>query len=39
MQDASEKKIFYGWIITGIVFLNLAMAYGAQYSFGSFSLR
>ena len=36
MQNTSEKKIFYGWIITGIVFLNLAMAYGAQYSFGVF---
>jgi MFS family permease len=36
MQDVSEKKIFYGWIITGIVFFNLAMAYGAQYSFGVF---
>jgi hypothetical protein len=29
-----EAKIFYGWIITGVVFINLAMAYGAQYSFG-----
>jgi len=28
------KKLFYGWVITGAVFLNLAMAYGAQYSFG-----
>ena len=36
MQKAPEKRIFYGWIITGIVFLNLAMAYGAQYSFGVF---
>ncbi len=36
MASAPEKKIFYGWIITGIVFLNLAMAYGAQYSFGVF---
>ena len=36
MQNVPEKKIFYGWIITGIVFLNLAMAYGAQYSFGVF---
>jgi len=37
--EATEKsppKIFYGWILTGIVFLNLAMAYGAQYSFGVF---
>lgn len=29
-----QQKIFYGWIITGLVFLNLGMAYGAQYSFG-----
>ena len=29
-----EEKFFYGWIITGLVFLNLGMAYGAQYSFG-----
>ena len=36
MQKAPEKRIFYGWIITGLVFLNLAMAYGAQYSFGVF---
>jgi MFS family permease len=36
MQNAPENKIFYGWIITGIVFLNLAIAYGAQYSFGVF---
>ena len=36
MPDASEKRIFYGWIITGLVFLNLGMAYGAQYSFGVF---
>ena len=32
----SKKKLFYGWVITGVVFLNLAMAYGAQYSFGVF---
>lgn len=30
----SKKKFFYGWVITGVVFLNLAMAYGSQYSFG-----
>jgi MFS family permease len=36
MPKAPEKQIFYGWVITGIVFLNLAMAYGAQYSFGVF---
>ncbi len=30
----SQAKIYYGWIITGAVFINLAMAYGAQYSFG-----
>ncbi len=30
----SKKKLFYGWVITGVVFLNLAMAYGTQYSFG-----
>lgn len=30
----SEFKIFYGWIITALVSLNLAIAYGAQYSFG-----
>ena len=29
-----EEKFFYGWIIAGLVFLNLGMAYGAQYSFG-----
>ena len=35
MDMASTKpKIFYGWVITGLVFLNLGMAYGAQYSFG-----
>lgn len=31
-----RKKFFYGWVITGLVFLNLGMAYGAQYSFGVF---
>jgi MFS family permease len=35
-DNRPEKKIFYGWIITGVVFLNLAMSYGAQYSFGVF---
>ena len=36
MMDAPRAKprIFYGWVITGLVFLNLGMAYGAQYSFG-----
>ena len=32
----SKRKLFYGWVITGVVFLNLAMAYGTQYSFGVF---
>src|SRR5512138_3014862 len=36
MARAPKKKFFYGWIITGVVSLNLAMAYGAQYSFGVF---
>ena len=36
MQNAAEKNFFYGWVIAGLVFLNLAMAYGAQYSFGVF---
>jgi OFA family oxalate/formate antiporter-like MFS transporter len=36
MPKVSEKHFFYGWVITGLVFLNLAMAYGAQYSFGVF---
>jgi MFS family permease len=31
-----RKGFFYGWIIVGIAFLNLAIAYGAQYSFGIF---
>ena len=35
-KENSKKKLFYGWVITGVVFLNLAMAYGAQYSFGVF---
>lgn len=33
-KNFSDSQIFYGWIITGLVFLNLAIAYGAQYSFG-----
>ncbi len=33
-KNYSDSKIFYGWIITGLVSLNLAIAYGAQYSFG-----
>jgi MFS family permease len=33
-MESSPKKLFYGWVITGIVFINLGMAYGAQYSFG-----
>lgn len=32
----SKDKFFYGWVITGAVSLNLAIAYGAQYSFGVF---
>jgi len=32
--EISRPKFFYGWVITGAVFINLAMAYGAQYSFG-----
>ena len=32
--EISRQKLFYGWVITGAVFINLAMAYGAQYSFG-----
>jgi MFS family permease len=32
----SKQRFFYGWIIAGIAFLNLAIAYGAQYSFGIF---
>jgi OFA family oxalate/formate antiporter-like MFS transporter len=31
-----RPKFFYGWVITGLVLLNLATAYGAQYSFGVF---
>ena len=36
MMDGPRAKprIFYGWVISGLVFLNLGMAYGAQYSFG-----
>jgi len=33
-MPSTKPKIFYGWAITGLVFLNLGMAYGAQYSFG-----
>ena len=33
-EDNPKPKIFYGWVITGVVFINLGMAYGAQYSFG-----
>ena len=33
-EDNRKPKIFYGWVITGVVFINLGMAYGAQYSFG-----
>jgi len=33
-KETHQQGIFYGWIITGLVFLNLGMAYGAQYSFG-----
>jgi len=33
-EDNPKQKIFYGWIIAGLVFLNLGTAYGAQYSFG-----
>jgi MFS family permease len=33
-EEIPKHKIFYGWIITGLVFLNLGTAYGAQYSFG-----
>ena len=33
-QKDHKQKLFYGWVITGLVSLNLAMAYGAQYSFG-----
>ncbi len=31
-----KQRFFYGWIIAGIALLNLAIAYGAQYSFGTF---
>ncbi len=33
-EDSIKPRIFYGWVITGAVFVNLMMAYGAQYSFG-----
>jgi OFA family oxalate/formate antiporter-like MFS transporter len=33
-EEIGKPKIFYGWIITALVFLNLGVAYGAQYSFG-----
>jgi len=33
-KKGSDQKLFYGWVITGAVFFNLAMSYGAQYSFG-----
>ncbi len=33
-KEKTSPKIFYGWVITGAVFINLAVAYGAQYSFG-----
>jgi len=32
--EFSKQRLFYGWVIAGLVSLNLAMAYGAQYSFG-----
>ncbi len=35
-KEIPRRKFFYGWIITGLVFLNLAVSYGAQYSFGVF---
>jgi sugar phosphate permease len=35
-MESAKPKIFYGWVITGLVFLNLAVSYGAQYSFGVF---
>jgi MFS family permease len=35
-KDISPSKFFYGWVITGLVFLNLGVSYGAQYSFGVF---
>ncbi len=33
-KEIHGQRFFYGWVITGLVFLNLGMAYGAQYSFG-----
>jgi len=35
-KEFSPHKFFYGWVITGLVFLNLGVSYGAQYSFGVF---
>lgn len=35
-REFPRQKFFYGWVITGLVFVNLAVAYGAQYSFGVF---
>lgn len=29
-----RQTLFYGWVITGAIFLSLLMSYGAQYSFG-----
>jgi MFS family permease len=34
--ESPASEFFYGWVIAGLVFLNLAIAYGAQYSFGVF---
>lgn len=34
IEKTRRPKLFYGWVVTGVVFINLAMAYGAQYSFG-----
>lgn len=30
------RKIYYGWVITGLAFIILFTAYGVQYSFGVF---
>jgi OFA family oxalate/formate antiporter-like MFS transporter len=35
-KEILPHKFFYGWVITGLVFLNLGVSYGAQYSFGIF---
>jgi MFS family permease len=35
-KENPQKKFFYGWVIAGVVFVNLGVAYGAQYSFGVF---